>query len=174
MIFDLNSNPILGDYNSVTKKFRISDYALNADWNGSNSGLYFEGIDASGIRLPMPHKSYTTSIDFSHCNGISYVSDHPTWISYEETDYNFLRAMGYSLVIDKPTYVAITDIEVTPGSVNLKFNSMIGREYQVVISTDLQNWETLAEKSWERDPKFFMKSLELVLLSLKCSFASNR
>lgn len=94
----------------------------------------------------MPLKSYSTSIDFSHYNGIAYVSDHPTWHSYEETDYNFLRAMGYSLTIDQPKYVYIADIEVTPESVDLSFDSLIGISYQAEMSTDLLVWDSLTEE----------------------------
>ncbi|MDB4665324.1 hypothetical protein OAE97_03155 [Verrucomicrobia bacterium] len=141
MIFDKDGNSILDSYDSVTKRFRIADYALNEDWSESNSGFYFSGLDRLGNRVAMPLKSYPTGIDFSHYNGISYVSDHPTWSSYEEPDYNFLRAMGYSLTIDRPEYIPITSIQITPEIVSLRFNSEAGATYWLKKSVDLTKWE---------------------------------
>ena len=146
MIFDKNNHSILDTYNSVTKRFRISDYVLNAEWSGSNSGLYFAGLDASGDRVPMPLKSYSTSIDYSHYNGIAYVNDHPTWSTYEEPDYNFLRAMGYSLTIDRTEYIPITSIEVTPEIVTLRFDSLVGAIYSMETSMDLMDWDVSTEE----------------------------
>jgi len=145
MIFDRNDDPILETYNNSRKRFLIADYSINDNWNGDNSGLYFAGRDGEGNIVQMPLKSYSTSIDYSHISGIAYVSDHPTWSTYENTDFNFLRAMGYSLTIDRPTYVPISEIEITSGNVDLQFDSQVGVTYQVQSSINFLDWTPASE-----------------------------
>ncbi len=145
---DLNGTPLLGMFDAATYQFATNPFALAPDWaTGANqSGLYVEARDLQGRMVPMPPISGEGTIDFSHVKGIAYVNDHPTWYTYESTDLNFLRALGYPLLVDsalRQRPAAVTHYRFSENQAELTCLSSPGFYYRLATSTDLRHWQVL-------------------------------
>ncbi|HEY1120177.1 MAG TPA: hypothetical protein VGE67_01195, partial [Haloferula sp.] len=145
---DLNGQPLLGTFNPTTRRYTVNNFALAANWATTNnaSGLYFEARDRQGRVVAMPPISGGGDIDFSHIKGIAYASDHPTWNTYVDTDFNFLRAMGYPFAVDsalRQQPATVTDYTLGTSQASLTFPTVSGRHYRLATSTNLKNWTVL-------------------------------
>lgn len=145
---DLNGTPVLGMFDAANYQFATNPFALASDWaTGTNqSGLYIEARDLQGRMVPMPPISGESTIDFSHVKGIAYVNDHPTWYTYESTDLNFLRALGYPLLVDsalRQRPAAVTNYSFSENQAELTCLSSPGFYYRLATSTDLRHWRVL-------------------------------
>ena len=145
---DLNGTPVLGEFDPGTKQFAVNPFALAPDWATAvnQSGLYFEARDLQGRIVPMPPISGNGTIDFSHVKGIAYVNDHPTWYTYESTDFNFLRALGYPLLVDsalRQRPATVTNYRLSGSQAELTCLSSPGFYYRLATSTDLRHWQVL-------------------------------
>ena len=145
---DLNGQPLLGAFNPATYKYAINDFAVAADWETARnqSGIHLEARDRQGRVVEMPPISGNGYIDFSHVAGIAYVSDHPTWSTYVDTDLNFLRALGYPLVVDsalRQQPAGVTGFAVSGNQAAVTFDTVAGRHYRLAVSEDLDRWSVL-------------------------------
>lgn len=145
---DQNGAPVLGTVTNGGLKYTVNHFPLAADWaTASNqSGLYFEGRDIQGRVVKMPPISGGGSIDFSHVTGISYANDHPSWRFYENTDFNFLRALGYPLMIDsqlRQQAATVTAFDFSGTTASLTSLSTTTRHYRLATSEDLRHWTVM-------------------------------
>lgn len=145
---DKNGQPLLGAFDPETYTYTVNDFALSESWasDPAQSGLYFEARDRQGRVVPMPPMSGSGYIDFSHIRGISYVSDHPTWNTYVDTDLNFLRALGYPLMADsalRQQPAAVTAYTIGESEASFTVDTQAGRHYRLTTSTDLRRWKVL-------------------------------
>ena len=141
---DLNDAPLIGAYNPANQQFTVNNYVLAADWATAQnaSGLYVEARNIRGEIVKMPPISFNGQIDFSHVKGIAYVSDHPSWRNYEDTDRNFLRALGYPLTVDASLDNAVPalDFKLSGTAAELKCDTQSTHFYRVKTSRDLIRW----------------------------------
>jgi hypothetical protein len=145
---DRSGQPLLGAFNPTTNRYVVNNFDIASDWQTARnqSGLYFEARDRQGRVVGMPPISGNGSIDFSHITGIAYVNDHPTWRTYVDTDFNFLRAMGYPLMADsalRQQPAGVSDFKLVGNEARLTFETVAGRHYRLAISNDLQRWSVL-------------------------------
>ena len=141
---DANDAPVMGEYNAHTGQFTVNQYRLAEDWaRASNqSGLYFEARNIRGEVVKMPPISSNGRMDFSHVTGIAYVGDHPSWTNYEDTDRNFLRALGYPLAADASLRASapIVDFRRAASTAEVTCTTRSTHSYRLSTSADLVHW----------------------------------
>ena len=146
---DLNDTPLIGTYIAQTDRFTVNNYAIAPNWTSlpNETGLYFAGRNARGEVVKMPFYSSSTSVDFAHIVGISYVVDHPTWSTYVEPDLNVLRALGYPLAADTQLTQrsAITRFRLNGGNAEITVSGAGDRWYRLATSRNLRDWTILPE-----------------------------
>lgn len=150
---DSNGQPLLGAFDPQTYTYTLNNFAVTSDWATTlQSGLYFEARDRQGRAVPMAPIAYKDSstsvsyIDFSHIKGIAYANDHPTWSTYVDTDFNFLRAMGYPLMADTNLVqqgAKVTSFNIGSTQATLNFETQAAKHYRIATSTDLKRWNVL-------------------------------
>lgn len=145
---DSEGQPLLGAFNSTTSRYVVNNFEVADDWATARnqSGLYFEARDRQGRVIEMPPISGNGFIDFSHITGIAYVSDHPTWRTYVDTDFNFLRALGYPLLLDSALLqqpAGVSEFKVVENEAVLTFETVVDCHYRLAFSSDLHRWSVL-------------------------------